>query len=151
MATQERICETCGIRCRRGWLRVNVAGQIQAPNVNLDTEGGESVYCSETCLRTRLLGPGEEAALIRDLERQLRRLRRIRRDPDYDYLGSTQQQLDELRNLLRVVGDQVRVLQDADTTKATPGSEEAERFQHAAANLIRLLDPVINPRQRNLS
>ncbi|MBY8879748.1 hypothetical protein [Actinacidiphila acidipaludis] len=147
MSTRERNCQTCGIRCRKGWLRVHTKGQVHARTANLDPDGEESVYCSEACLRVRLLGPGEEAGLIRELERKLRNTRRSARDVDFDYYGTPQQDLDIVRSVLRAVADQAQVLQETDPSKAVPGSEEAERFQHAAANIMRLLDGHLNPRR----
>ena len=146
MPAQERICHSCGTRCHRGWLHVVAQGQIKAKRTNV-WDDRETVYCSEACLRTQLLGNSDEARLIKNLQRQVKDLRQQVHYPEYDPVGA-EREASELRTLLRVVAEQAIVFKDADPVSTEPGSEEATRLRNAAANFLRLLRPVFEQRQR---
>lgn len=145
MPAQERICHSCGTRCHRGWLRVAEQGQIKAKLTNV-WDDRETVYCSEACLRTQLLGNSDEARLIKNLQRQVKELRQQVHYPEYDPVGA-EREVGELRSLLRVVADQAIVIQNAGLVSAEPGSEETTRLRNAAANILRLLRPVLAQRR----
>ncbi|MFG2759486.1 hypothetical protein [Streptomyces wuyuanensis] len=137
----ERHCRRCRQRCRRGWLRVHEQGQIKAAGANLESPG-ETVYCSERCLRTQLLEAAGNMQLIVDLQRQVDGLKGQLHDKrhhwDYD-----EQEINSLKELLYSVADQAKAIQEGNLAEAEPGSEDAERLRIVATNILSLLRPVL--------
>lgn len=141
----ERHCRQCGQRCRRGWLRVHEQGEIRAPGANRTTDQ-ETAYCSEKCLRTQLLDAAGNMQLIVDQQREIERLKRnLRGQRDDD--DRAEMRVGELRTLLNSLVDQAEPLTDLDPKSAQPGTEEFERLQIAANNMLALLGPHLRRRR----
>src|SRR5437879_2380125 len=116
----ERHCGNCGRRCRRGWLRVHEQGEAKAPGAQRGTEP-ETVYCSEKCLRTRLLEAAGNMQLIVDQQREIDRLKSALHSRRDDEDRHDQDAL-ELRNLLNRIIDQAEPIADLKPKTAQPGT-----------------------------
>ncbi|MFD9716695.1 hypothetical protein [Streptomyces sp. NPDC059076] len=143
----DRMCGNCGRRCRRGWLRVHEQGDAKSPGANTGPLH-ETVYCSEKCLRTRLLHAAGNMQLIVDQQREIDRLKGLVRNRRQDEEWREGQQREAV-NILRSIATQAETIADiTDARRLQPGSEEANRFGIAAHNILTILRPYLsNPRR----
>lgn len=84
--------------------------------------------------------------LIVDQQREIERLKarvRDRQDDEEQY----DQSIHELRNLLNRIIDQAEPIADLNPKTAQPGTEDFERLQIAANNILRLVSPHLRQRQ----
>ena len=101
----EQYCDQCDRYCGRGGIKVVTRGGTVASRANFNDD---TIYCSERCLRDRLMGARQGEDPAEDLQREVDKLRdelRAARRHRTEREGSAIETLDQIAELVSEISE----------------------------------------------